>query len=55
MFFSEHDIDRMAYYAWLWDTDHRLTTRSWESVKAQYRDRATFLVEALNNNLQVAA
>lgn len=55
MFFSEQDAERLAYYAWVWDTDHSLTARSWESVKDQYRSRAAFMVEALNDNLQVAA
>jgi hypothetical protein len=50
-FFSDHDAAEMAYAAWMWDTDHGLTDRSWEQVKDRYRERADFEVEVLNRRM----
>lgn len=53
-FFSEHDVEHIAYGSWLWDIEHGLTTASWEACKSLYRDRAEFVVECLNKRMCTA-
>jgi hypothetical protein len=48
MFFSDYDIDRIAYGSWLWDQEHGLTDQSWERAKDLYRDRGEFVVKYMN-------
>lgn len=55
LFFSDADVDRIAYSLWLFDTDNDWCVLSWEGSKRSYRERAAFVVECLNTNLPVAA
>lgn len=54
-FWSEHDAERMAYAAWLFDHEEGLTDQSWERAQAMYRLRAAFQVQYLNDGPVTAA